>query len=143
MLSDVINVTGPKIMTIAILQSLGQLLGRTVDDRDYAHTKRPKLVDDVLIMPGVSFAALQNGNQTDLGEALVSHHYEGSWKKEDAEAKERKNRRKNKNSSKDHDNHQHLLPPNEKYDNERRAAGCLACLVPFFFYSPSRDVISL
>lgn len=90
MLSDVVDVTGPKIMTVAIMKSLGQLLGRTVDDRDFAHTKQPKLVGDVLIMPGVSFAALQNGNPTDQGDPLVTHHYEGSWKKEDAEAKERK-----------------------------------------------------
>ena len=90
MLSDVVDVTGPKIMTVAIMKSLGQLLGRTVDDRDFAHTKQPKLVGDVLIMPGVSFAALQNGNPTDQGDPLVTHHYEGSWKQADAEAKERK-----------------------------------------------------
>jgi hypothetical protein len=90
MLSDVVNVTGPKIMTIAILESLGQLLGRTVDDRDFSGIKRPKLVGDVLIMPGVSFAAAQNGYPKDQGDALVTHHYEGSWKKADAEAKERK-----------------------------------------------------
>lgn len=96
MLSDVVDVTGPKIMTIAILESLGQLLGRTVDDRDYAQIKQPKLVGDVLIMPGVSFAALQNGNPTDQGDALVTHHYEGSWKKEDADAKERKKQKQGK-----------------------------------------------
>ncbi|CAG8372678.1 unnamed protein product [Penicillium salamii] len=90
MLSDVVNVTGPKIMTIAILESLGQLLGRTVDDRDFSGIKHPKLVGDVLIMPGVSFAARQNGDPTDQGPALVTHHYEGSWKQADAEAKERK-----------------------------------------------------
>lgn len=90
MLSDVVEVTGPKIMTIAILEGLGELLGKPVDDRDFAGIKRPKLIGDVLIMPGVSFAALQNGNPTDQGDALVTHNYEGSWKKEDAEAKERK-----------------------------------------------------
>jgi mannosyltransferase OCH1-like enzyme len=90
MISDVVDVTGPKIMTVAILESLGQLLGRTVDDRDFSGIKQPKLVGDVLIMPGVSFAALQNGNPTDQGDALVTHHYEGSWKKEADEAKERK-----------------------------------------------------
>lgn len=90
MLSDVVNVTGPKIMTIAILESLGQLFGRTVDDRDFSGIKHPKLVGDVLIMPGVSFAAAQNGYPKDQGDALVTHHYEGSWKKADAEAKERK-----------------------------------------------------
>ncbi|KAF7718508.1 Alpha-1,6-mannosyltransferase [Penicillium ucsense] len=90
MLSDVVNVTGPKIMTVALMDSLTQLLGREVDDRDFAHIKHPKLVGDLLIMPGVSFAALQNGNPKDQGDALVSHHYEGSWKQADAEAKERK-----------------------------------------------------
>jgi mannosyltransferase OCH1-like enzyme len=90
MFKDVVNVTGPKIMTIAILESLGQLLNRTVDDRDFSGIKHPKLVGDVLIMPGVSFAASQNGYPTDQGDALVTHHYEGSWKQADAEAKERK-----------------------------------------------------
>jgi mannosyltransferase OCH1-like enzyme len=90
MLSDVVDVTGPKIMTVAILKSLGQLLDRPVDDRDFSGIKQPKLVGDVLIMPGNAFAALQNGNPTDQGDVLVTHHYEGSWKKEDQEAKERK-----------------------------------------------------
>lgn len=90
MLSDVVNVTGPKIMTIAIMESLKQLLNRTVDDRDFSGIKHPKLVGDVLIMPGVSFAAAQNAYPKDQGDALVTHHYEGSWKQEDAEAKERK-----------------------------------------------------
>lgn len=90
MLKDVVNVTGPKIMTIAILESLGQLLNRTVDDRDFSGIKHPKLVGDVLIMPGVSFAAAQNGFPADQGDALVTHHYEGSWKQADAEAKEMK-----------------------------------------------------
>ncbi|KAJ5303093.1 hypothetical protein N7476_009892 [Penicillium atrosanguineum] len=90
MLSDVVNVTGPKIMTISILEGLKQLLGREVDDRDFAGIKHPKLVGDVLIMPGVSFAAAQNGFPKDQGDALVTHHYEGSWKQADAEAKERK-----------------------------------------------------
>ncbi|KAJ5542516.1 CAZyme family GT32 [Penicillium sp. DV-2018c] len=90
MISDVVDVTGPKMMTVAVLESLGQLLNRTVDDRDFSGIKQPKLVGDVLIMPGVSFAALQNGNPTDQGDALVSHHYEGSWKKEADEARERR-----------------------------------------------------
>ena len=50
----------------------------------------PKLIGDVLIMPGVSFAASQNGYATDQGDALVTHHYEGSWKQADAEAKAKK-----------------------------------------------------
>ncbi|KAH8692353.1 hypothetical protein BGW36DRAFT_387449 [Talaromyces proteolyticus] len=87
---DVVDVTGPKIMTIQILKSLGQLLGRPVDDRDFSGIKQPKLIGDVLIMPGNAFAAIQNGFPDDQGDILVTHHYEGSWKQADAEAKERK-----------------------------------------------------
>ena len=90
MFRDVVDVTGPKIMTVSILKSLGQLLDRTVDDRDFSGIKQPKLVGDVLIMPGNAFAATQNDYPTDQGDVLVTHHYEGSWKKEDEEAKERK-----------------------------------------------------
>ncbi|RAL17412.1 uncharacterized protein BO97DRAFT_402018 [Aspergillus homomorphus CBS 101889] len=87
---DVVDVTGPKIMTIALLDGLRQLLGRVVDDRDFHDTKTPKLVGDLLIMPGNAFAAAQNGYPRDQSPALVTHHYAGSWKQADAEAKERK-----------------------------------------------------
>lgn len=97
MLSDVVNVTGLKIMTIAILESLEQLLGRPVDDRDFSGIKHPKLVGDVLIMPAVSFAATQNGWPTDQGDALVTHHYEGSWKQADTEANNGKSKRRKNN----------------------------------------------
>ncbi|KAJ5232584.1 hypothetical protein N7468_005540 [Penicillium chermesinum] len=92
---DVVNVTGPKMMTFAVLDSLAQVLGRPVDDRDFSGIKKPKLVGNVLIMPGVSFAATQNGNPTDQGDPLVTHHYAGSWKQADAEAKERKKQQQN------------------------------------------------
>lgn len=95
---DVVNVTGPKIMTISILESLGRLLGRIVDDRDFSGIKSPKLIGDVLIMPGVSFAAAQNDYPQDQGDALVTHHYQGSWKQADAEAKERKKQKENENN---------------------------------------------
>ncbi|KAH8693783.1 hypothetical protein BGW36DRAFT_399046 [Talaromyces proteolyticus] len=94
MLSDVVDVTGPKIMTIWVLNSLSEALNRTVDDRDFHAIKQPKLIGDLLIMPGNSFAALQNGNPTDQSPALVSHHYWGSWKDADAEAKEHKKKLK-------------------------------------------------
>lgn len=98
---DVVDVTGPKIMTVAILESLGQLLGRTVDDRDFSGIKQPKLLGDVLIMPGNSFAARQNGYPTDQGDTLVTHHYESSWKQADSEAKERKKQKENEPKSKE------------------------------------------
>ena len=89
MLSDVVNVTGPEIMTIAILESLDQLLGRTVGHRDFSGIKHLKLVGVILIRPGASFAVAQYGYLTDQGDALIPHHYEGSWKQADAEAKGR------------------------------------------------------
>ncbi|KAI9647261.1 hypothetical protein NHQ30_003644 [Ciborinia camelliae] len=82
MVSDVVEVTGPKAMTNAIMKSLQETLGETLDDRNISSTKlkQPVLLGDVLILPGGAMAALQNGNPTDEGEALVSHHYSGSWK---------------------------------------------------------------
>lgn len=97
MLSDVVNVTGPKIMTIAILESLEQLLGRPVDDRDSSGIKHPKLVGDVLIMSGVSAVAIQNGSPRDQGDVHITHHYEGSWKQADAEANEGKSKMRKDN----------------------------------------------
>ncbi|PNY28740.1 Glycosyltransferase, DXD sugar-binding motif protein [Tolypocladium capitatum] len=90
MISDVVDVTGPKIMTLSIVQSLGEMLGRTVDDRDIAGIKKPQLVGDVLVLPGAAFAALQNGFPKDQVQPLVSHHYAGSWKGPADEARERR-----------------------------------------------------
>lgn len=90
MLSDVVDVTGPKIMSVSVLKSLSEALNRTVDDRDFHDIKQPKLIGDLLIMPGNSFAAAQNGFPDDQSDALVSHHYWGSWKDADKDAKEHK-----------------------------------------------------
>ncbi|KHN93889.1 Glycosyltransferase, DXD sugar-binding motif protein [Metarhizium album ARSEF 1941] len=96
MISDVIDVTGPKKMTLAVLQSLSRMLGRTVDDRDVAGLRRPRLVGDVLVMPGAAFAAQQNHYPTDQGEPLVTHHYAGSWKAEADAARERRKKKEEK-----------------------------------------------
>jgi hypothetical protein len=80
MFPDVVNIAGPKRMTIGILESLGEDLERLVDDRMISNTKEPRLVGDVLIMPNNAFAALQAGYPTDRGPVLVTHHYAGSWK---------------------------------------------------------------
>ncbi|KAA8571824.1 hypothetical protein EYC84_001789 [Monilinia fructicola] len=85
MISDVVDVTGPKAMTNAILKSLGEMLEENLDDRNISYTKmkKPTLLGDVLILPGGAMAAYQNGMPTDEGEYLVSHHYAGSWKNQD------------------------------------------------------------
>lgn len=80
MFDDVVNVSGPKMMTIGIVESLSETLNQVVDDRMISNAKEPRLVGDVLVMPNNAFAALQAGYPTDQGPVLVTHHYAGSWK---------------------------------------------------------------
>lgn len=77
---EVVDITGPKRMTRSIVASLIKMLGREIDDRDIAELKEPKLIGDVLILPGNSFGASQNGYPTDQGPKLVEHRYAGTWK---------------------------------------------------------------
>lgn len=80
MFPDVVNIAGPKRMTIAILESLSKDLEKLVDDRMISGAKEPRLVGDVLVMPNNAFAAMQAGFPSDRGPVLVTHHYAGSWK---------------------------------------------------------------
>lgn len=90
MFPDVVNIAGPKRMTIAILESLSEDLQRLVDDRMISGTKEPRLVGDVLVMPNNAFAASQAGFPKDRGPVLTTHHYAGSWKASAGEAKAEK-----------------------------------------------------
>jgi hypothetical protein len=90
MFPDVVNIAGPKRMTLAVLESLSGDLDRLVDDRMISNTKEPRLVGDVLIMPNNAFAASQAGHPTDRGPVLVTHHYAGSWKASADDAKAEK-----------------------------------------------------
>lgn len=80
MVDDVVDLTGPKMMTSSIVKSLGERLGRELDDRDIGNLASPKLIHDVLILPGNAFAGSQNEYQKDKVRVLVSHHYAGTWK---------------------------------------------------------------
>lgn len=90
MFPDVVNVAGPKRMTIAILESLSDDLKQLVDDRMISGTKEPRLIGNVLVMPNNAFAAMQAGYPTDRGPVLVTHHYAGSWKEAADAAKAQK-----------------------------------------------------
>jgi len=90
MFKDVVNIAGPKRMTLAILESLSGDLERLVDDRMISSTTEPRLVGDVLIMPNVAFAATQAGFPKDRGPILVTHHYAGTWKESAEAAKHQK-----------------------------------------------------
>jgi hypothetical protein len=82
MVGDVVDLTGPRRMTRSILKSLNATLGDQFDERSIAALYEPKLVGDMLILPGYSFSLSANHYKPEhkQGPALVTHHYEGSWK---------------------------------------------------------------
>ncbi|KAK2630004.1 hypothetical protein QTJ16_000824 [Diplocarpon rosae] len=80
MISDVVDVTGPKRMTRSVIKSLQLQLKEKIGDRNTSGLTEPKLLGDVLILPGNAFASQQNGYPVNQGPALVTHHYAGSWK---------------------------------------------------------------
>ena len=101
MISDVVDVTGPKIMTIGIVESLSHMFDRTIDDRDIARITEPRVVGDVVVLPGIAFAARQNGYPTDQGDMLVTHHYAGSWKGPADEARENRKKKEEERKKKE------------------------------------------
>lgn len=80
MIGDVVDMTGPRRMTYSIIKSLGI----ESMDRNISSLVEPKLIGDVLVLPGYSFALSANHYAADdiQGPALVTHHYAGSWKNE-------------------------------------------------------------
>ncbi|KAL9616962.1 MAG: hypothetical protein Q9160_008232 [Pyrenula sp. 1 TL-2023] len=84
MLGDVVDVTGPRRMTRSIMKSLKATLGDSFDEGSLVGLSEPKLVGDVLFMPGYSFALSSNHYKAEdtQGPTLVTHHFKGSWKNE-------------------------------------------------------------
>ena len=82
MVGDVVDLTGPRRMTRSILKSLKASLGGNFDENSIAAIFEPKLVGDVLILPGYSFALSSNHYKSEdpQSPALVTHHFDGSWK---------------------------------------------------------------
>lgn len=82
MLGDVVDITGPRAFTRSILKSVGLSLNTTIPIPTIASLIKPKLVGDLLIMPGNAFAASSNTyeEKEGLGPPLVTHHYAGTWK---------------------------------------------------------------
>lgn len=80
MISDVVDVTGPQAMTVALLRNLEQEMGMPVGRANISQIMQPTLLQDVLVLPNAAFAALQAGHPEDRGPYLVEHHYAGSWK---------------------------------------------------------------
>ncbi|PGH03213.1 hypothetical protein GX51_04248 [Blastomyces parvus] len=89
MVGDVVDYTGPRRLAVSVLKSLSEQLGEIVNERNVSRLLSPKLIEDVLILPGYAFALSANKydgvkwpNGTDFvhGSPLVTHHYAGSWK---------------------------------------------------------------
>ncbi|CAG8349074.1 unnamed protein product [Penicillium salamii] len=80
MISDVVDVTGPQAMTVALLQNLEREMGMPVGRANISNIMQPTLLHDVLVLPNAAFASLQAGHPEDRGPYLVEHHYAGSWK---------------------------------------------------------------
>ena len=83
MIGDVVDFTGPRRLTRSVFKSLTWILNDTVDHRNASDLMEPKLIGDVLILPGYAFAASSNHYAADqAGTPLVTHHYAGTWKNE-------------------------------------------------------------
>jgi mannosyltransferase OCH1-like enzyme len=80
MISDVVDVTGPQAMTVALLQNLQKEMGVPFGRANITDIKEPTLFQDVLVLPNAAFASRQAGFPEDRGPYLVEHHYAGSWK---------------------------------------------------------------
>lgn len=80
MISDVVDVTGPQAMTVALLRNLEEEMGMPVGRANISQIMQPTLLQDVLVLPNAAFASLQAGSPEDRGPYLVEHHYAGSWK---------------------------------------------------------------
>jgi alpha 1,6-mannosyltransferase len=83
-MGDVVDFTGPRRLTRSIYTSLGNMLNRSIGAGDMQELLQPKLIGDILVMPGRSFATSANRYKPEeeaiLPPQLVTHHYAGTWK---------------------------------------------------------------
>lgn len=82
MIGDVVDLTGPRRFTNGIYKSLSTMLNETIDQGNVTHVMEPKMIGDVLVLPGYSFASGSNRYEKNFTVPLplVVHHYAGSWK---------------------------------------------------------------
>ncbi|CAG8159500.1 unnamed protein product [Penicillium nalgiovense] len=82
MAGNVIDFTGPRRLTDGVLKSLELARNETIDMASISNLLEPVMLEDVLILPGYSFAASSNryDNENVIGPSLVQHHYAGSWR---------------------------------------------------------------
>ncbi|KAK7749986.1 hypothetical protein SLS62_008095 [Diatrype stigma] len=84
MVGEVVDFTGPRRLTRSVFKSLEQTFNTTVDYESISNLLAPKMIGDLLIMPGYAFAGSSNTYEDEdkarMGPSLVKHHYAGTWK---------------------------------------------------------------
>ncbi|KAK4148849.1 glycosyltransferase [Chaetomidium leptoderma] len=80
MIGDVVDATGPRRFTRGVLKSMAEAFDTKAHDVE--GLLEPKLVGDVLFLPGYAFSASANKYQEDMEvpPPLAKHHYAGTWK---------------------------------------------------------------
>ena len=81
MVGDVVDATGPRRFTRSIIESMGESFHVKIEA--FHNLLTPKLVGDVLVLPGYAWAASANKYHDVLDTVpppSLSHHYAGSWK---------------------------------------------------------------
>lgn len=84
MTGEVVDMTGPRRLTRSVFSSLEKTFDMKIDHNSISELIQPKLLGDLLMLPGYSFAASSNRypRKEDEGPHLVTHHYAGTWKNE-------------------------------------------------------------
>lgn len=87
MVGDVVDFTGPRRLTRSVYKSVRKAMNATEEEfggleRASWFITEPRLVGDVLVLPGFSFAHATNvyDDAVVVGPPLVKHHYAGTWK---------------------------------------------------------------
>ncbi|KAK6399536.1 hypothetical protein LTR95_019422 [Oleoguttula sp. CCFEE 5521] len=84
-IDDVLRITGPRVFTNALLDSMSKQVGVPITARNLSYIEDPETIGSVLILPVSSFASGQEhsaskpwGNE----QQLLSHHWSGfhTWK---------------------------------------------------------------
>ena len=83
--SEVVKVSGPVVMTEAILEVISNVTSTEVGSANLTGMTEPKLIDDIYVLPINYFGAGQphSGSWVSGGnppEAVVRHLWQGSWK---------------------------------------------------------------
>lgn len=82
-IGNIVDFTGPRRLTTGVFKSSEVTLNHATDIKSISNLTEPRLISDVLILLGYSFAASMNHYEENQGgKSLVIHHYAGSWKNE-------------------------------------------------------------